>query len=116
MALQEIYNRYLDQYSNIDPDWVQFVHDHQRLIKRRAVPIEINIFKSNELQYRLTEFLKENNYPLSISWIVALINQLPSEYNFVGLTHLYVPDMSHLARLRETFNTVMSNQKSIRKK
>lgn len=116
MALQEIYMRYLDQYSNNNFEWVQYVHDHLNLIKQKAIPIEIDIFKSNELQYRLNDFLRENNYPISIGWIVVLINQLPSENNFVGLSNLYVPDMAHLSYLRETFNTVMSNQKSVRKK
>lgn len=116
MSLQNLFSRQLDQYANTDPEWVQYVHDHYTAIKARSGTVVFSMHDTSTMHYRLTDLLKTNNISSSITWIILLINQIGSENAFVDIEQLQIPDLTHLAQLRERFNTVQSLYRNARTK
>lgn len=114
MTLQQMYSKYIDRYSNSDYEWVQYISDHYSKLMDKAQTIPLDIVVHNTMRYRLNDFLRENNYPVSIAWIVLMLNKLNSENEFVNLNKLIVPDMSQLEKLKEEFNNIQSHKKSIK--
>lgn len=112
-SLHSAYASILSSYSNYDREWVQFIKDHYYHIKNKSTIVELNPYRHNTLQFRLADFLAENNIPTEMSWIVLFVNQLGSDAEFTDLTYLILPDVSDIKQLRDTFDTLRSHKRRV---
>ena len=112
-SLHSAYASILSSYSNYDREWVQFIKDHYYHIKSKSTLVELNPYKHNTYHYRVTDFLKDNNIPVEMAWIVLFINQLGSDAEFIDLNLMIIPDVTDIKALRDTFDTIQSHKKRV---
>lgn len=101
-----IENELIDEYSNHDPLWVQFVMDHRKAIISRSGEQAIDLITSNQYDRRLYEYLKKFNIPYGVLWIVLEINQMDTEMDFTNMNSILLPSMDHLQKLRMVFKNL----------
>lgn len=111
-TLKLIYQSNDTDYSNNDLGWVQFVRDHYTYLRNKSTPKIMSSVDMSITKYRIHEILAEMGMSPSVIWIVLLINQLPSENDFVDLTAILIPDMATIEQLHSTYNSIKSNTSS----
>lgn len=105
-SLTKIIEDMVDEYSNHDPLWVQFVMDHRKAIISRAGEQNIDLITANQYDRRLYEYLKKFNIPYGVLWIVLEINQMDNEMDFTNMSSILLPSMDHLQKLRALFKNL----------
>jgi hypothetical protein len=87
--------------------WRQFILDHLDFIARRSQTKEIPAEMMNLYRYDLDRFLKQEcSRNEDIAWIVLLINDLPSDFEFVGVRFLIVPTDDLISSLFHSFSSL----------
>ena len=115
-GLHSQYSIFYTRYSNADYKWVQYVHDHFRRLRSKAIFIELNPYKMHEMHYRLCDFLAEHNVPREADWIVLFLNQMGSDAEFKNMKWMFLPDMADIEDMRQMFDTVTAHVRSVRTK
>ena len=86
--------------------WVQYVKDHYRAIKEKSLDTQIDPNDAKTCAYSLSLFLQKYEMPLSMTWIVAWLNQIDSDLHFTPeTTSLLMPDQSQLEQMKQQYIT-----------
>lgn len=104
MSITENYSQTLNKINDQDPSWRHFVKDFKSNIMASARVIELTPFQQRIYKYRLRDFLRENNYPMDLTWIIIWLNQLETELNFFKRSSLIIPDYQTITKIRNLFD------------
>lgn len=95
-----------------DADWYQFITDHMLYIKTNATKIIIEPTDMEQYKYSLENFLREKQYDVAHAWIVRLINNIPSNQEFVGYESLLIPKADIITVLKDQYATLVQQATS----
>ena len=111
MALYHQLRNQISKFSDSDPDWVQFVHDHYDWIRRRATEVRVDPEDAFHDRYRPETLLSGRlGVPSEIIWIVLLINGITSESDIRDLRKLLViTDLQPIETLYMSYTTWTTN-------
>lgn len=107
MALQDLLRTKLNEYADTDAGWRQFVLDHRDELKANAdlnlpTPELMSIVAGNPERYLRTISPAR---PISVAWMLYLINDFHCPQEFVGQTVVYVPNLSYIDGLYQRYRT-----------
>lgn len=96
----------INAYDDTDPAWRQFISDHKTylLSQSQLQMITPSFFQS--VVYDLNRFLIGINYNTHCTWIVRLINAIPSDVVFVAITALQIPQMRVIQDLYTRYRSI----------
>ncbi len=96
----------IDQLDNNDPYWVMFVKDYYHQIRNiNSIKIAVDPNVMNKFKYRPRDFMRDADYPASITWIMLFINGLEDTTKFVGLNELYLPTIEYINTLQTRYES-----------
>ena len=95
----------LDNLSNLDPNWKQFVIDHKKVISDEGSIVDITDEDRSKYKFKLDHFLRDKNSPVNIDWIVKLINDLDQYEDFTKLSNIIIPNHSSVVTLYRKYQT-----------
>ena len=98
-----------DNYAITDPRWDTFVRDHFLYLKEHSTKVTISPEDMLTYDYRLEAYLDSIHYPVSVTWIVRLINQIDDNSQFHKLSYLYLPAKDILEFINEEYLTYIAN-------
>lgn len=97
-------------YSDIDPEWKQFISDYKTYLISQSTLRTISNGYFQSVQYNMQAYLRSINYNVSCAWIIAMINNIPNDVYFApGITMLYVPSFSIIEQLYTNYITSKQN-------
>lgn len=92
--------------------WRQFVLDHLDYIAHQSQSFLVDETVMNRYRYDMRLFLKENlNRHQDMLWVVQILNDVPTEFDFHGAMTLIVPTDDLLVGLYRTYRTQLANAK-----
>lgn len=106
-SLSETCASKLDNFSNLDADWVQFCKDHRSLIIRTADIVTIPVDMQARYRYSLDLWLEDYGYNSNLMWMILWLNQIPNMINFVKIEKMIIPNEDTLMKL---YNQYSSNK------
>ena len=107
MALIDMLTNSLDNYDDTDPAWVQFISDHKQYLISQSTTAIISTSYMQGYQYSLKRYLRSIHYNTHCAWIVALVNNLPTDIMFTnGVNSLTLPPFSLIQSLYTTYLTL----------
>jgi hypothetical protein len=90
--------------------WRQFVLDHLDYIAKATRPVDLDILLINQYRYDLPRFLKERmGLRTDMAWIVVLLNNMTSDFDFKEPGTLIVPGDDTIINLYHSFSTITAN-------
>lgn len=96
--------RRISQYSEVNPQWVQYVKDHRQYLLTTAYDQYMTKEDAWIYRYRPEEYLANLSYDTSITWLVLWLNQLTTE-TFIGLNSFKLPEISTLRDMYSMFSS-----------
>lgn len=109
-SLLTLINNSLNNYDDTDPLWRQFVSDHKVYLIANSTYRNITNSFIQGVNYNLKAYCRSIGYSTNCAWIVALINNIPTDVMFTkGVTFLYVPPFSVIEALYTSYITVQGN-------
>ena len=99
------------QVSNDNGGWNQFVRDHLDIIQNNSQTFTITPELMYRYRYDLNSFLKNSILKRNedIGWIVCLLNEIPSSFEFDDIPSLIVPTDAYIRKLYLLYTTVTAN-------
>jgi hypothetical protein len=112
MSLSDLLEKAIDPHGDDQGPWRQFVLDHLDWIAVRSksyLPSDVLMY---QYRYDLVRYLKEaRSRKTDIAWIVLLLNDIPSDFDFEEPQSLIIPSDELIQSLRGLFATVSGNAK-----
>lgn len=109
MALIDTLSNSLNNYDDTDPNWRQFVDDHKTYLINLSNVATISTSYMQGYRYALRRYLNTIRYNTHCTWIVRLVNNLPSDVQFTdSVNSLLIPPMSVIEDLYTTYLTTQS--------
>ena len=106
MALIDLLNATITNYSDTDPDWRQFVLDHKLYLLSNSTPRNVSSGYLQAVRYSMSAYLRSINYNLSCTWIVQFINNIPTDVMFTTQAQIiYVPNFAIIEQLYTSYIT-----------
>jgi hypothetical protein len=94
------------QYYDTDSKWRQFIIDHKLYLKNNSIKRYPSETYLNKYKYDLSGYLRSLNMPASCTWIVRIINDMPTDKEFVNIKSIYVPELPIIKDLFKTYRTI----------
>ena len=107
MTLTDRYKEFEQSLGSIDPEWVVFVKDHRDELLQRSTHEYYGPGDLYRFRYRPASFVESKNLPLSSEWILLWLNNLKNRVDFVDISELYIPSITHLVELHDKFEQLM---------
>jgi hypothetical protein len=106
MALIDTLNASINQYDDTDVVWRQFISDHKQYLIGQSQTYSISSSYLQSYIFSMKRYLRSIGYNTHLAWIVSLINNIPSDVQFVaGTTLLYVPSLTLIQSLYTNYVT-----------
>lgn len=109
-SLVSILNATINNYSDADEGWRQFISDHKTYLRNSAQARTITPSFMQGVKYNLAAYLRNINFPTYCAWIVQMINDFPNDVEFtsdnVGL--IYIPNFYTIQGLYTTYATTQN--------
>lgn len=110
MALTDILTSYISPYDATDATWKLFIIDHKDYLINLSNTATISGAYMQKYEYSLRKYLQSINYNVNCFWIVALINNIPTDMNFTStINFLLIPPMPVIEELYTTYITLKTN-------
>lgn len=106
MSLIETLSERDDNGPSYNEKWVQFIEDRFIQIRDRSEKQDISLETMARYQYRPEDYLLSLNKRPSLSWIMLLINQLPSRVDFFQLDSILIPSAEYIDEIKEVFDSI----------
>jgi len=112
MALLDILTTTMaDVFLDTDPQWRQFITDHKTYLRQTSPQRKPSAELMTQVGRDLTWYLRYIGVQRPIAWIVAYINDLDSDVYFDCSTTLWVPDISQIDLLYQSYITTKQVKK-----
>lgn len=97
-------------FSDDQGPWRQYILDHLDNIRKTSETFVLDGPLMNLYRFDLRRFLYDKmNRHEDLTWIVLLINDIPSELEFVNIDNLIVPTDSLITKLYHSYRTNVAN-------
>jgi hypothetical protein len=110
--LLEYIEAQLQPYTEISDGWKTMLKDHRPQLLETAETIIITAYNQKIYQHTIEDFLRYKGYPISASWIVLWLNDLPSNMEFKNVPRLLLPDTKYLNTLYQTYLSIQKQKQS----
>lgn len=84
---------------DINPGWYQFILDQKAEIRARAEQRVIPVTVFTWAAYDLKRWMRAERIPLSMEWIIRIINDQMSDLDFHDLESIFIPAEGHIRTL-----------------
>lgn len=112
MALLDMLAQYnSDAFLDTDPGWRQFVSDHKAYLKSIAQVRQPSQDLMGQVSGDMTRYLRQLGIPRPIAWLVGYINDLDSDVLFNESQLIYVPTISQIDLLYQSYITTRQVRK-----
>lgn len=93
---------------DLNPGWHQFIVDHADVIRARSEIRAIQPTVFVWASYDLKRWMRAERIPLSMEWIIRIVNRNLSDLDFRNLSTIYLPEEGFIKTL---FGQYRSNVK-----
>ena len=104
MSLAEDFASMNNKINDQDTAWRHFLKDFKSNILATAKQVQLTPFQQRIYKYRLRDYLRENNLPVDLTWIIIWLNQMETELNFFKKASLIIPDYQTIVKIRNMFD------------
>lgn len=104
MSLATILSQRVTELASSAPAWRHFLKDFKASLLEGCMEIPISDYQKQIYAFRLMDFLRDNNIPIELLWIVVWLNGYENELNFVNKDTIKIPNLSEVNRIRGLFN------------
>ena len=109
MSLVDILNNSINHYDDTDPKWRIFISDHKQYLIGQSTTYNISTQYIQTHIYSLKRYLRSINYNIHCAWIIALINNIPTDFQFTSdVKTLYIPSIAVIESLYTNYITTNS--------
>ena len=109
MALLDILSSSINIYDDTDPVWRQFIADHKQYLIDRSNTVFISPSYIQGYVYSLPRYLKSIAYNIHCTWIIRLINNIPTDIDFnTSVSSLMIPPFTVIQGLYTTYSVQRS--------
>lgn len=109
MALIDLLAYSVNQYDDADPEWRAFISDHKQYLIANSTLATISPGYMQRYVFSLKRYLRSNNYNTHFAWIVALINDRPTDTDFSSdVTMLLLPSAAVIEMLYTNYLSAKS--------
>jgi hypothetical protein len=110
MSMTGIIDKKIKQgkFYDIEKDWYQFVLDHKIYLRQNSIKRHPSKTYLNKYKHDLQGYLNSVGIPSSCIWIVRIINNIPTDRDFINMNSIYVPQLPIIKDLYKTYKTIYS--------
>lgn len=98
-----------DKYYDNNEKWVQLIKDHIEYIRETSTERTISADFFRPYKYNLNYYLRAIAFNPSMEWIVRLINDMPSDMDFIHINTILVPSKNVIKELYKVYQSLEAN-------